>query len=360
MTPLKLIRQRNLPNFKKKKAGSAPGTVAHIGRKVLENMSINILDYDHERLTVEKIDKVTECKPFAASKAVTWVEVMGLHETDKLKTLWDDFGFHPLIQEDIVNTLQRPKVEDYGEQIFIVMKMLKIKDGEIQEEQVSLVLSSDYVFSFQETDDPFFDPIKTRLQVENSRIRKAGTDYLAYALMDAIIDYYFETLEEIGNKITEIEDEIFEKAKDSHLKEIHNLRRELINFRKSVWPLRDGINSMLRDESPLIDAETKLFIRDTFDHLFQVIEMIDNSREMLSGLYDMYMTDISNRMNEVMKVLTIIATIFIPLTFIAGIYGMNFADMPELNWKYGYPTVWVVMITLTVIMIIYFKRKRWL
>ncbi len=365
MNPLsKLSKPRFSPTrFKKirssKKPGSAPGTIAHVGKKVLNDIIINIHDYDLTHLTVKKIDEIEECKPFVATEAVTWVQVMGLHDIDTLKKLWDEFDFHPLVQEDIVNTNQRPKVEIYGEQIFIVLKMIRIENNVIEHEQVSILLGKNFVFSFQESDNPFFDAIKVRLEMEQTRLRKGGTDYTAYALMDTIVDYYFTVLEELSIQIDEIEDELMLDVEQEHLKSIHNLRRELIRIRKSIWPLRDSLNSLLRDDYPLIKSETKLYIRDVYDHLVQAIDNVDNFREMVSSLHDMYMTNISNKMNEVMKVLTIIATIFIPLTFIAGIYGMNFNYMPELAWKWSYPIVWVGMLIVTAFMIYYFRKKKW-
>ncbi|MFA5669226.1 MAG: magnesium/cobalt transporter CorA [Balneolaceae bacterium] len=357
-------RPRFSPNRKRnhvipKKPGSAPGTIAHVGKKVLNDIIIHIHDYDSTHLTVKKVNKVEDSKSFVNTDAVTWVQVMGLHDTEALKTLWNEFQIHPLVQEDIVNTRQRPKIEAYGDQIFIVLKMIRIENDKIELEQVSIVLSKNFVFSFQESDNPFFDPIKARLQYEKTKLRTEGTDYTAYALMDIIVDYYFTVLEEINTQIDEIEDELLLNVEQNHLNNIHSLRRELIRIRKSIWPLRDSLNSLLRDESPLIKNETKLFFRDVHDHVVQAIDNIDNFREMVTSLHDMYMTNISNKMNEVMKVLTIIATIFIPLTFIAGVYGMNFSYMPELEWKWSYPLVWVLMVIMMAGMIYYFKKKKW-
>lgn len=346
--------------FKAQKVGSAPGTLAHIGIKKTDQVTIDIHDYGVDHLEIKRVESVEDCKPFVKTQNPTWVQVIGLHDIDKLKTLWEEFEFHPLIQEDILNTRQRPKIEDYEQQVFIVLKMFYIEDGELQQEQVSILFSDKFIFSFQESERKIFPPIKERLRISNTRMRKGGPDYMAYALIDIITDYYFEVLDLLNNEIVEIEDLIWENADENSLASIHRVRQKLIRFRKSIWPLRDNLNSMIRDHNPLIADETKLYLRDVYDHVVQIIDNLDNNRDLVAGLHDMYMTSISNKMNEIMKVLTIIATIFIPLTFIAGIYGMNFDVMPELNWKWGYPTVWGVMITATGAMIFYFRKKRWL
>jgi magnesium transporter len=275
------------------------------------------------------------------------------------------------VQEDIVHTSQRPKVEPYDDAVFLVMRLITHKPTDngskvLYSEQVSIVLGKNYVLSFQESDNPIFEPILKRLELPNTRLRRLGPDYLAYALIDCIVDHYFSSLDLISESIEEIEEELISEPNKHHLHRIHSLRSDLMVFRKSVWSLRDGINSLIRDESPLISEEVKLFLRDVYDHLIQVIDNIENSREMIYSLYDMYMSTLSNKMNEVMKVLTIIATIFIPLTFVAGIYGMNFnpesspMNMPELNWYWGYPASLAIMIVIAIIMLFYFRKKRWL
>lgn len=347
-------------SFKKKAVGSAPGTLVHVGVQKLEEITIDIYDYSNKHLTINKVATVSECDPFVETPNPTWIQVKGLHDISFLKELWDKFGFHMLIQEDILNTNQRPKVEDYGSQIFIVLKMIYFENDVLQQEQVSIVFTEKFIFSFQESDKQIFLPIKNRLQVENTRMRKSGPDYMAYALFDIIIDYYFDIVERLNNELEEIEEELWDKEADTSLPKIHEIKRKLTRLRKIVWPLRDSINSLLRDETTLIKDETKLFLRDVYDHLFQVIDNIDAQREIVSSLHDMHMTNLSNKMNEVMKVLTIIATIFIPLTFIAGIYGMNFEHMPELQWKWSYPAIWFLMICATIGMIVFFRKKKWL
>jgi magnesium transporter len=272
------------------------------------------------------------------------------------------FGIHPLVLEDILHTGQRPKVEDLGDYIFIVLKMLYHDDqeDEMLGEQVSLLLGQNCVISFQEREGDIFNPIRERIRNSKGRIRRAGADYLAYALVDAIVDHYFVILEKMGEKIESLEEELVTNPTPETLQIIHKLKRNLIFLRKSVWPLREVINALERGESPLITEPTGIYLRDVYDHSIQVIDTIETFRDMVSGMLDIYLSSLSNRMNEVMKVLTIIATIFIPLTFIAGIYGMNFKFMPELEWHWGYPTALIVMLLIVGSMFIYFRRKKWL
>lgn len=353
---------------KTKKPGSAPGTVLHIGKRHLDEIKITVHDYDDDHLQEIDIDQIQKVQPYLDGPSRTWIKVCGLHDVEKLKSIWNFFELHPLIQEDIVNTSQRPKVEIYENCIFFVLRMLNYSEEEqsLQAEQISIVLGRNYVMSFQETDHDYFKPILDRLSVESSRIRTNKTDYLTYALIDAVVDHYFSIIEHIADEIESIEDKLLENPEDQLLREIHKLRREVIFFRKSIWPLRDAINSTIRDESKFIAESTKIYLRDVYDHMIQVIDNIENYRDMIIGLHDMYMSNISNRMNEIMKVLTIIATIFIPLTFIAGIYGMNFNteispyNLPELNWYWGYPAAMAVMLGIAIAMVFYFKRKDWL
>jgi len=350
-----------------KKPGTSPGTVLHIGKKHLEEIQITVHDYDLNEVREIPIDQIQKVQPYLEDPSKTWIKVCGLHDIEKLKSIWSYFDLHPLIQEDIVNTSQRPKVESYENCIFFVLRMLSCDEGEqvINSEQISIVLGKNYVLSFQETDKDYFKPIFDRLKIENGRMRSRGTDYLTYALIDTIVDHYFHIIEYIADEIEALEDELLKNPGEHLLTEIHKVRREVIYFRKSVWPLRDAINTAIRDESKFIAVDTKIYLRDVYDHMIQVIDNIENYRDMILSVHDMYMSYVSNKMNEVMKVLTIIATIFIPLTFIAGIYGMNFNpesspfNMPELNWYWGYPISLAVMTVIAVIMIFYFKRKGW-
>lgn len=351
------------------KIGMAPGTLEHVGEKRVDEITITIHDYDEDHTKTIEIKDIEECRPYLENPSKTWIRVWGLHDIEKLKTIWSYFNLHPLVQEDIVNTSQRPKVEEYEENIFFVVRMLKYIQKEpayLDSEQISIILGKNYVLSFQETDTPHFAPILERLQVVGSRLRRLGPDYLTYALIDTVVDNYFHVLNQLGERIEQIEEELLGEPNQETFQNIHLIRREAIFFRKSVWPLRDTINSVLRDESRFIDESIKVYLRDVYDHMIQIIDNIENYRDMIIGMHDMYMSHVSNKMNEVMKVLTIIATIFIPLTFIAGIYGMNFDpsaspyNMPELSWYWGYPAAWVSMIVVAIIMVIYFKKKDWL
>jgi magnesium transporter len=367
----RLFESSYTKRFHRKPPGHIPGTPIHTGEQRLEHVLMTVHDFDEEHYDVIPITKIEKSEPYLQNKSKTWIQVRGLHDIEKLKTLWDYFNLHPLVQEDIVSTSQRPKVEHYTDHVFVVLRMIthkKAGDGSVQlhTEQVSVVLGENYVLSFQESDEPIFEPILKRLELSTTRLRKFGPDYLAYALLDTIIDHYFHALDEIGELIENVEELVLEEPKQVHLHKIHALRRDLIFFRKSVWSLRDGINSLIRDDIPLISNDVKVFLRDVYDHLVQVIDSIETNREMVFSLFDMYMSALSNRMNEVMKVLTIIATIFIPLTFIAGIYGMNFDpevssfNMPELGWYYGYPFSLLIMGALSIGMILFFRRKGWL
>jgi magnesium transporter len=264
--------------------------------------------------------------------------------------------------EDIVNTEQRPKLEDYDDYLFVILKML-YSEGEnhvIQHEQISLIVTPSVVLSLQEKEGDVFDPVRQRIRKGKGRIRKSGTDYLAYVLIDTVVDHYFKVFEEIGIKIEELQEKVLANPSTEILQSIQNLKREMIFIRKSIWPLREIISGLLRSESVLIKEDILPYLRDVYDHTIQVIDTAETFRDMLSGMLDIYLSSLSNKMNEVMKVLTIMATIFIPLTFIAGIYGMNFEFMPELKWHWSYPALWVILITIFVVMVFWFKRKKWL
>ena len=291
-----------------------------------------------------------------------WVKVSGIHDVDFIAALGERFAIHPLTQEDIVNTAQRPKAEDFGGYIFMVLKVVTYNEAhqDIEIETVSIVLGKNYVISFQEHEADIFKPIRKRLHTDGTRVRKMASDYLAYALMDTVVDAYFVTLERIGDYIETVEDEIVVDPVPVHMQEIHRLKREILFLRKSVWPLREEIGTLLKTDSPLLNRETQVYFRDIHDHTIRVIDMVETSRDILSSMHDTYLSSVSNRMNEIMKVLTIIATIFIPLTFIVGVYGMNFKYMPELTWRWGYPGVWGLMIALTIGMVIYFRKRHWL
>ncbi|MFH1039510.1 MAG: magnesium/cobalt transporter CorA [PVC group bacterium] len=345
-----------------KQAGLPPGTLVYVGDKQEEAPRITVIDYDESKYREEEVAAVEDCFPFKDRPTVTWINIDGLRRVSVIEQIGKHFGLHPLVLEDIVNTYQRPKMEDFGQYIFLVLKMLSYndKEKEIVIEQVSLILGAGFVISFQEQVGDVFDPIRKRLREQKGRLRKAGADYLVYSLIDMIVDNYFTILEKLGDRIEDLEDVLISRTGPRSLQFIQGLKRELLLLKKSVWPLREVISGLERGESPLISDSTGIYFRDVYDHTIQVIDTVETYRDMASGMVDTYLSGLSNRMNEVMKVLTIIATIFIPLTFIAGVYGMNFQYMPELRWRWGYPAVLSLMLLVVLGMLSYFRRKKWL
>jgi magnesium transporter len=355
-----------MPKLTKKrsqKAGLPPGTLIHIGEKKREVPKITILDYDETQFQEREAKSVEECFPLKEKPTVTWINVEGLHQVEVLERLGGCYGLHPLVLEDILNTDQRPKMEDYGEYIYVVLKMLNYDDksGQIEAEQISLILGQNFILSFQEgKEGDVFGLLRERLRGGKGRIRKMGADYLAYSLIDSVVDHYFIILERLGERVEFLEEELVTEPTTKTLQEIYNLKREMIFLRKAIWPLREVISGLERGESSLIQQNTQIYFRDVYDHTIQVIDTIETFRDTVSGMLDIYLSSVSNRLNAVMKVLTIIATIFMPLTFLAGIYGMNFKYMPELEWRWGYPLVWMIMIAIGIFMLIYFRKKKWL
>ncbi len=346
-----------------RKAGLPPGSLIHVGEKKAERAKITIMDYDGENFQEKEAKSVEECFSFKETATVTWINIDGVHDGELVGKLGSHFGVHPLILEDIMTTAQRPKMEDLGDYVYVVLRMLSCAKGEdgVFSEQVSLILGPNFVISFQESaGGDVFDPVRDRIRTGKGRLRKQGPDYLAYALVDAIVDNYFFVLEKLGERVEVLEEELVTDPNQQTLHEMHALKREMIYVRRSVWPLREVISGLERAESPLIQQTTGIFLRDVYDHTIQVIDTVETYRDMLSGMLDIYLSSVSNRMNQVMKVLTIIATIFIPLTFIAGVYGMNFKFMPELEWRWGYFLIVGIMLAIGLTMVIFFKRKRWM
>ena len=343
------------------KAGKAPGTLVHIGEQKTDKPRITVLDYDDVQLREKQLESIEEVFPLKDSPTTTWLNIDGIHDMELIEKIGVHFNIHPLILEDIVNSGQRPKTDDFDAYNYFVLKMLYLdqQSDEVRSEQVSLVLGNNYLISFQETEDDVFAQVRERIRKGKRRIRKNGCDYLAYALIDAVVDHYFVILESIGATMESLEEDLLTEPTQETLQSIHELKRELIYMRKQVWPLREMINTVLRGELSLVREETIMFFKDVYDHTIQIIDTIESYRDVLSGMLDLYLSTISNRMNEVMKVLTIIATIFIPVTFVAGIYGMNFKYMPELEWKWGYLAVWGIIVTIVLVMIGYFRRKKW-
>ena len=345
-----------------KKAGLPPGTLVHVGERKVESVRITVIDYDEQNVTAKQVASVEECFPFKKTPTVTWINIDGLHEVEVVEKLGKAFDLHTLMLEDILSTGQRPKFEDYQQHAFVVLRMLSYSDEDqaVNSEQVSLVLGPNFVLSFQERVGDVFEYVRDRIRSAKGRIRKMGADYLAYALIDAIVDSYFSVLEKVGDRIELLEDELVSDPDEKTLQKIYLLKREMISLRRSIWPLREMVNAIVRSESDLISESTGVYLRDVYDHTIQIIDTIESFRDIVAGMLDTYLSSISNRMNAVMKVLTIIATLFIPLTFVAGIYGMNFETMPELKWRYGYAAVWMVMLVVTIAMLVYFRRKKWL
>jgi len=344
------------------KVGQVPGTPVYVGERREAAVVVSRYDYDEEAIHRETLESVEEALVSQASPRRSWINVDGVHEVEVIHRIGEGFGLHPLVIEDIVHTGQRPKAEDYGSYLFVVLRMLRWNAAldEIDEEQVSFVLGPSWVLTFQERAGDVFDPIRERLFSDRGRVRKLGCDYLAYALIDAVVDHYFSILEALGDRIEALGEGMTENPKRDDLDSIRHMKRELLFMRKSVWPLREVLGNIQRDESDLVTESTRPYLRDVYDHTIQIMDTVETFRDMLSGLMDLYMSSISNRMNEVMKVLTIIATIFIPLSFVAGLYGMNFVFMPELQWRYGYFAVLGVMLAIGGGMLTYFRRRKWL
>ena len=345
-----------------RKVGLPPGTLIQIEEKKVEKAKISLIDYDDAQFQEKEETTVEGCFPFKDKPSVTWINIDGVHQVDIMEKIGAHFGIHPLILEDITHTVQRPKMEDFENYIFVVVKMIYYdeKDNEIKAEQVSIILGPNFVISFQEKEGDVFDHVRERIRRNKGRIRKMKSDYLAYALIDTIVDHYFIVLEKLGEKIEGMEEELVTKPTPETLQTIHTLKRELIFLRKSIWPLREVISVLERGELSLIHESTGIYLRDVYDHTIQVVDTIETFRDMVSGMLDIYLSSISNKMNEVMKVLTIIATIFIPLTFVAGIYGMNFKYIPELEWHWGYAGALILRGLIAFVMILYFRNKKWL
>lgn len=345
-----------------RKAGLPPGTPVHLGERKSETTRLTLLHYDEQHAVEQEVKTARECLALRDTPGVSWINVTGLHEVETLAQFADAFGLHPLVLEDILNTDQRPKLEDYGEYLYIVIKRLGngAPANEISTEQISLILGHNLVISFLESDSGVFNGVKDRILDNRGRIRQLGADYLVYTLMDAVVDNYFAIFETLGERIEVLQETIISRPIPASLQTLHALKRELLFLRKSVWPLREVVSGMQRGDSTLIHKDTWFYLRDVYDHTIHVIDTIETYRDILASMMDIYLSSLSIRLNEVMKVLTIIATIFMPLTFIVGLYGMNFHHMPELGWRWGYPLVLLVMAGIAAGMMVFFRRKKWI
>ncbi len=351
-----------------RKAGMMPGSLVYIGDQRTQPVKLQLIEFTKTELVEKELAGPADCIQYKDTPGVSWINVTGIHDTGIIQGFGDEFGIHPLVLEDILNTGQRPKLEEWGEYLFLVVKMLYIKPGEatITSEQVSVIMGKGYVVSFQEQPADVFDPVRERIRKTVPRVRFSNPDYLAYALIDAIVDNYFAIVEHLADKIELIEDRLVNRPTTEDLQQIHELKRELIFMRKAVFPLREVIGNLDRTESDLVHTSTRPYLRDLYEHTVQVIDTVESLRETVSGLLDIYLSSVSNRMNEVMKVLTIIATIFIPLSFLAGVYGMNFdtsaspLNMPELHLPYGYIMFWGIALAVGIGLLWSFRRKHWL
>lgn len=342
--------------------GLPPGTPIHTGEGSTVKVKITVMDYDEDHFQEREVERVEECFPFKEKNTVTWINVDGVHDVNTVEKLCTHYGIHPLVTEDIVDTKQRPKMDDFDDYIYIVLRMLMFdnESDTVTSEQVSMILGEGVLITFQEKIGDVFEMIRTRIRNNKGRIRKLGPDYLAYSLIDAIVDNYFTILENIGGMISFVEEEMMADPSPDIMHFIHDLKRDVLFLRKSVWPLREVINNIQKAESPLIKETTEVYLRDVYDHTIQVMDTVEVFRDMLSGMLDIYLSSLSNRLNQVMKVLTIIATIFMPLTFITGVYGMNFKYLPGIGWHWGYFMTLGVMLAVAIFMLAYFKRNKWL
>jgi magnesium transporter len=346
-----------------RKSGLPPGSLVYVGEDRDTARSVKLFHYDEEHCTETVIEELGQLSKLCCSSGISWINIEGVQNAQQIESIGDHFQLHPLLLEDIMNTDQRPKIEDFEQYVFLVLKMLSLdpKRGELRSEQVSFVLGNNYLLTFQEgLPGDVFNGVRERLQNNKGRLRKEGADMLAYSLLDAIIDEYFVILESAAERVEALEDRLLTSAEPQLVKDLHRLKRDVLFLRRSIWPLREVISRMTRGEYQLIQTAAVPYFRDLYDHVIQVIDSLENFRDSLSNMMDIYLSIINNRMNEVIKVLTIIATIFIPLTFIVGLYGMNFKYMPELEWHWGYFSVLGFMALCVVFMLAYFRKKHWL
>lgn len=344
------------------KIGAPPGTLVHVGEKQQGAPCLSVMRYSPELFEEYEATSVAQVRAASDQAGVTWINLVGLHHVGLIEELGTAFSIHPLVLEDILNTDHRPKCEPHDDFLFLVVKMLTYDAGqrEIVSEQISLILGRGYVLSFQEKPGDLFEELRNRIRVDKGRVRRMGADYLAYRLLDTIVDHYFVILEQLGDHVETLEAALIDHPMRSLLHRIHHTKREIVLLRRSVWPLREAIGSLLREESGLMTPAVHPYLRDLYDHTIQIIDTIETFRDLITGMLDLYLSSVSNRMNEIMKVLTIMSTIFIPLTFLVGVYGMNFDYLPELHWHWAYFLLWGVMLAIAGGMFVFFRRKRWL
>jgi magnesium transporter len=345
-----------------KKAGLPPGALIHVGKERTQKVIVSIMDFDDDNLQEMTLDTVDAIFSYEQQLSLRWINISGVHQVDFIEKIGKHFNIHPLTLEDIVNTGQRSKVEDYEHYLYLVSRMLYFDEfkGEFHSEQISIILGEGFLISFQEIEGDVFNGVRDRIRKGRGRIRQSGCDYLAYSLLDAIVDNYFVVLGIFGDKIERLDEDLLENPSPEISRMIHEMKREMIYLRKQVWPLREVLGNLSKTGNILIKETTIVYLRDIYDHTIQVMDTIESYRDILSGMLENYLSAVSTKMNEVMKLLTIIATIFIPITFVVGLYGMNFHYMPELEWRWGYFAVLAFMLCVVVFMLICFKRKNWL
>lgn len=339
--------------------GTAPGTLTAHAAQATRPLKLRLMEYNAALLNEREDIPALECKTYLESETVTWIHAYGYASPELLRELGEIFGLHPLALEDVLNTGQRPKLENYEHQLFAVMSLPVWSDEELSTEQVSLFFGKNYLISFYNGDHDPFEPVRKRLRGNGGRLRSRGADFLFYTLLDVIIDQGFPVLEELGEWIEDLEDELLGVPSRAVLSQIHELKRDLLLMRRMLWPQREVINQLLREEQSLIEETTRPYLRDCYDHTIQIMDLFETYRDMAAGMLDVYLSSTSNRLNDIMRVLTVITTIFIPPTFLVGVYGMNFADMPELHWRYGYLAAWLIIVAMMCGMLLYFKRQNW-
>lgn len=339
--------------------GTAPGTLTADEALATSPLKLRLVEYDATLLNERDEISPLECKAYLERNTITWIHAYGYAPPELLKELGEIFGLHPLALEDVLNTGQRPKLEQYDQQLFAIMSLPAWNNKELSTEQVSLFFGKNYLISFYNGSDDPFEPVRKRLRSNGGRLRSRGADFLFYTLLDVIIDQGFPVLEDLGEWIEDLEDELLDAPSRDVLSQIHELKRDLLLLRRMLWPQREVINQLLREDHSLINESTRPYLRDCYDHTVQIMDLFETYRDMAAGMLDVYLSSTSNRLNEVMRVLTVIATIFIPPTFLVGVYGMNFIDMPELHWRYGYLGAWLIIIAMIGGMLLYFKRKKW-
>ena len=347
---------------KPKKIGLDPGSLIYVGDKEKQSITISLFDYKADHFVEKTVLNVEELLAYKQTETTSWINIDGVHDVEILEKIGRHFDIHPLTLEDILNTNQRPKLDEYPNYLYVVLRMffLDEKDKSLKNEQVSLILTKNFVITFLEDAGDVFNPVRERIKKAGTKMREYGTDYLAYALIDSIVDSYFHILEKLGEEIEELEDAVVVDPNKNDIQIIHLLRREMILLRKAIWPLREVISSLQRNEIDFIEEKTRVYLRDVYDHTIQVIDTIESYRDMIVGMLDAYLSSTSNKLNEVMKVLTVISTLFIPLTFLAGVYGMNFRHFPELGYDWMYPWgFWIITLFVVIGMAVFFKKKNW-